>query len=514
MQLFGVRVARKLYDLQPIQKRGRYGVERICRRHEHDLAEVERQLQVIILEIVILIGVEHLQQRRRGVAVHVGGHLVYLVQKENGIVDLGVSEPADYASRQRRHVRSAVSADFRLVAHAAERHAYKLLARRARNRPHYGRFANAGRTDKAQHGRFEVVRELVNRQVFEYALFDLVKPVMVLGERLARTVERNVLCVRLVPRQIENKVYIRARHRRLGRGRVHFFQPGNFLFRLLVRRLGQIVLHAAQPLAQFFELVGVLAELLFEYAYLLAQIVFALIFVDVLAHLGGNALFERAYLRFPRHNRQNLLVLRRQRFGLQYRLLFALGRENIIGNDGHEPLAVLDGKIAQYVAGQLGVDAPIFAELLVEPALDRLQVVGVVRLVLVLAQRHLEKRRKRYVAFYLHSAPRRKNNAQRVARQALKVFYGCEHAHAINILRRGSDHRRALLRDQKHGLARFVRHVKRGLRFIAHEIAVHRLTGEHDLAAKRYHFVRFYGLGDLGVFRTVYRIVFHISTCE
>ena len=55
-------------------------------REERDLREVERAVDVVILERAVLLGIEHLEQRRRGIAAHVDAHLVDLVEHEHRVL--------------------------------------------------------------------------------------------------------------------------------------------------------------------------------------------------------------------------------------------------------------------------------------------------------------------------------------------------------------------------------------------------------------------------------------------
>ena len=50
--------------------------------------EVEGQVDVVVLEAVVLLGVEHLEQRRRGVAAEVGADLVDLVEDDDRVLAL------------------------------------------------------------------------------------------------------------------------------------------------------------------------------------------------------------------------------------------------------------------------------------------------------------------------------------------------------------------------------------------------------------------------------------------
>ena len=84
-QLFLLGVAGQLDDLHPVPQRVRNAVQGMCGGDEEDLAQIEIQVEVMIPEGVVLLGIEDFQQRRRGIAAHVRAELVHLVEDEDGV---------------------------------------------------------------------------------------------------------------------------------------------------------------------------------------------------------------------------------------------------------------------------------------------------------------------------------------------------------------------------------------------------------------------------------------------
>jgi hypothetical protein len=66
---------------------GAGSVERVRRRDEHHLREVVVEIEVVVVERRVLLGIEHLEQRRRRIAAEVGRHLVDLVEQEHRVPD-------------------------------------------------------------------------------------------------------------------------------------------------------------------------------------------------------------------------------------------------------------------------------------------------------------------------------------------------------------------------------------------------------------------------------------------
>ena len=79
-----------------------------------------------------------------------------------------------------------MTADLRLVAHAAEGGAREVAPHRARDRAAEGRLADAGRPDEAEDRRLRLGRELAHREELEDAVLHLLEVVVVGVEHLAR----------------------------------------------------------------------------------------------------------------------------------------------------------------------------------------------------------------------------------------------------------------------------------------------------------------------------------------
>ena len=158
---------------------GRNRIENVRRRDEQHLGEVERHVEVMIAERVVLLGIEHLEQRRGRVAAEVGAELVDLVEDEHRVLRLGPAQALDDLSGQRADVGPPVAANLRLVAHAAERHADELAIERTGDRLRERRLADAGRPDEAQDRPFDVGVQLADGQVLDDAILRLFEAGMI-----------------------------------------------------------------------------------------------------------------------------------------------------------------------------------------------------------------------------------------------------------------------------------------------------------------------------------------------
>ena len=59
---------------------------------EEHLRQVERQIEIVIAEVVVLLGIEHLEQRRLRIAAEIGADLVDLVDHHHRIARAGIAD--------------------------------------------------------------------------------------------------------------------------------------------------------------------------------------------------------------------------------------------------------------------------------------------------------------------------------------------------------------------------------------------------------------------------------------
>ena len=179
----------------------------------------------MVPERVVLGRVEHLEQRRGGVAPVVGPDLVDLVQHDDRVHGPGLAQRAHQAARLGAHVGAAVATDLGLVADAAERHADELAPQCVGDGLAERRLADARRADEGQDrtGAAPVHRheptlglELAHGQVLEDAFLDVGQPVVVGLEDVRRRLDVEPVLGFDAPRDLEHRVEPRADPARLG----------------------------------------------------------------------------------------------------------------------------------------------------------------------------------------------------------------------------------------------------------------------------------------------------------
>ena len=147
--LFGC-VPRELDHLEAVAERCGERLESVRRAEEEHLREVERNLEVVIGERVVLLRVQDLEERRFRRSLETLRELVDLVEQDHRVFDLGLSERVQDASRQCAHVGAPVAANLGFVAHAAKRDTNERAARGLRDRLPEASLSDARRSHEAK----------------------------------------------------------------------------------------------------------------------------------------------------------------------------------------------------------------------------------------------------------------------------------------------------------------------------------------------------------------------------
>src|SRR4029079_1833078 len=337
-ELFILGVARKANDLHAVHQGGR-NVERIRRRHEHHVREVVIDLKIVIVERRILLRVQHFEQRRRRIAAEVLTHLVDLVQEEKRVRPLCLFHRLDDLAGHRANVGTAMTADFRFVPDAAQRHAHKFATRRIGNRFAKRSLADAGRTDEAQNGPFQLIRTRLYGEVLEDALLDLVEAIVLLIEDRLRFRDVLLDLALEAPWDREQPIEIVAHDRRFGRHRRHLLELLQLRQRLVLGLFRQLrILDFLLELGDVVALVGV-AKFLLNGLHLLIQIVLALRLLHLALDARTDLSLDLKDRDFAFHQRIDALEPLGNAGGLQHVLL--------VGN--------LHGEVRRDRVGEFGV---------------------------------------------------------------------------------------------------------------------------------------------------------------
>ena len=157
---------------------------------------------------VILLRIQHFEQRARGIAVETARELIHLVEHHDRVRDAALLDAVHDAPRHRADVGSPVTADIRLVAHPAEAHTDILSAERTRNRGANAGLSRAGRADKEQNGAGLPPLQRHDRNLLQNAVLHFFEAEVIFVQHLLRRREVNRRGCLLLPRKIRHIVEV------------------------------------------------------------------------------------------------------------------------------------------------------------------------------------------------------------------------------------------------------------------------------------------------------------------
>ena len=334
LAFFVGRIAGKGDDLHAVAQRSRDGIEHIRGGDEHHPAEVERHRKIIIAERVVLLGIEHFEQRRAGIALDAAAELIDFIEHHDATARSGLADGLDDIARQGADIGAPVTADLGFIMHAAKADAHEFAVHGARDRLPQRGLADAGRSHEAQNWRLSVRGELADRQIFDDPPLDLFKAEMILIEDAPcfGNIDRGFLGK--VPGQFDQPIEISTHHAVFCRSFRHALEPPQFLASLILDLLGHFRL--GDRLVQFGHLGGLafiaLAELALDRRHLLTQQNFALALVEGHLGLAADLLGQSQNLDAVGKQARDLFHPRRDVDGLQD-VLLVVSRQIRVGRD-------------------------------------------------------------------------------------------------------------------------------------------------------------------------------------
>src|SRR6266496_1823750 len=172
VDLFRFGVAVKSQNFHAVLKRRGNRVQDVGRSNEEYLREVVFDIEVVVYEHEVLLGIENFQQSGGWVATEIHGHLVHFIEHEDGVLGAGLLHHLDNLARKGTDVGPAMTANFGFVTHTTKRHTDK-LAPRCLGYGHSERsLADSGRTDEAQNRAFGVFHQLADGKKLKNAILD------------------------------------------------------------------------------------------------------------------------------------------------------------------------------------------------------------------------------------------------------------------------------------------------------------------------------------------------------
>ncbi|MNJ37533.1 hypothetical protein D3C77_323530 [compost metagenome] len=267
----------------------------------------------MIVEVVVLLGIEHLKQRRGRIATHVAAHLVDFVEQEQRVAYAHLGHLLNQTTRHRTDVGTTMATNLGLITHTAQGHAHELAIGGAGNRLGQGRFTNTRRPNQAQHRTANFLHALLYGEVLKDALLDLLQTVMVSIEDFFSLGQVQAHLALSLPRHLHQPVQVRAHHGGFGRHRRHLLELVQLGLGLGIGILGQA--SGVEALFQLFDFVVpflAVAQLFLNGLHLLIQVVLALAALHLLLDATADTLLDLQQVDFSIQQGHDMLDTGRQ----------------------------------------------------------------------------------------------------------------------------------------------------------------------------------------------------------
>ena len=248
----------------------------------------------MVVEAVVLLGIQHLKQSRRRIPSKIAGELVYLVQEKNRIRRACPLNALDNLSGHGPNIGPAMTANFGLIPHSPQRGAHKLSASRPGDGTSEGCLPNPRRPHETKNRSLELLNQLVNCEILQNALFGLLQPIMIIIENFLRLREVQIFGGAFIPRKIQAPIHIIANNRSLSAHGGHELKLLQLLLNLGPRFVGEVFLLEALFKLHHLGLVLVpLPQLFLNRPHLLVEVIFLLGTLHLLLNARPNFSFDR-----------------------------------------------------------------------------------------------------------------------------------------------------------------------------------------------------------------------------
>lgn len=299
-----------------------------------DVAEVVVDFEIVIVEGFVLFGVEDFKECACGVAAEVGRHFVDFIQQNDGVYGFGFFHGLDDFAGEGAYVGTAVATDFGFVAYAAEADSDEFASEGVCDAFGEGGFSDAWGTDEAEDAAADVFCELMDGEVFDYAVFDFFEAVVVAVEDFLGGFQVAFIAGGFAPWEIEQPFDVCAGNGGLGRHGGHLCQAVEFAGGFLAGFVAHFA--AVDFVGEFFDfhiVVAAEAEFFFDNLELFVEEVFFLAFADLGSDLRHDLVFEFEELVFHGEELAEKYEFMVEILGFQ-KLLFVAGFEVGVVADG------------------------------------------------------------------------------------------------------------------------------------------------------------------------------------
>ncbi len=316
----------------------------------------KRQIEVVVAKRFVLLGIQDLQQRRRGIAAEIAAQLIDLIEHQHGIVHPGAADTLNNPAGHRSDVSAAMPPQFRFVMHPAQAEALEFPAHGAGDRLSQRCLADSGRADEAQYRGLGAGVQFQHPEMFENPFFDIFQSVVILREDLARARDVDSRLAGFGPGKFEYQFEPRTPYVVVGSLRRKTIQARQFPLGFLANVLGQF--SRCEALAQEFHLRLALftSEFLLNRPQLLPKHVFTLFLADLVLRRGRDLTSDFEDLQLVRQVRMDQVERLGPRFGRKKRMFQVYVEAEYAGqHPGHLQWIVVARDCPRELGGQFHI---------------------------------------------------------------------------------------------------------------------------------------------------------------
>ena len=166
----------------------------------------------MIREGIILLRIQHFQQRAARITAVIVGKLINLIQHHNRIRNSASLDAFHDAARHRSNVCTAVSANFRFVARAAQTDADIFPVQRPGNALPDGSFAGTRRTYKQKNRAGLFLVQIHDRDLLQDTVFHFFQAIVIFIQNLCSFFQINRLHRLCLPGKASHEIKIIVQH--------------------------------------------------------------------------------------------------------------------------------------------------------------------------------------------------------------------------------------------------------------------------------------------------------------
>ncbi len=212
LEFFFAGVAGQLNDLHTVAERAGNGAQCVGSYDKEYIRKVERHLDIVVSERMVLLRIKHFEQCRGRIPPVVVAQFVHLIEQHQRVGTARQLHRSHDPSGHRADIGFAVAAYVAFVPHAAQRNPHVFTPHRLCDRAGNRSLSNSRRPHQADDLPFDVGRELAHRKQLQNPLLDLLQAVVLLVEQRLCLFDVDFIGGALVPGEVKHCIQIPPDH--------------------------------------------------------------------------------------------------------------------------------------------------------------------------------------------------------------------------------------------------------------------------------------------------------------